>query len=72
MEFLSRKVEFNHKSNLLQLEEYMYPLVDTVKPNVFRNLFPYNEVPKIAFNDRIVPHEMPEEIWINGPDCPHL
>ena len=64
MEFLSRKVEFNHKSNLLQLEEYMYPLVDTVKPNVFRNLFPYNEVPKIAFNDRIVPHEMPEEIWI--------
>ena len=34
------------------------------EPNVFRNLFPYDEVPKIAFNDRIVPHNMPEEIWI--------
>ncbi len=64
MEFLSRKVQYNQKSNLLQLEEYMYPLVDTANPNVFRNLFPYSEVPKIAFNDRIVPHEMPEEIWI--------
>lgn len=64
MEFMKRKVQFNQKSNLLQLEEYMYPLVDTANPNVFRNLFPYSEVPKIAFNDRIVPHEMPEEIWI--------
>lgn len=64
MEFSSRKVQYNQKSNLLQLEEYMYPLVDTANPNVFRNLFPYSEVPKIAFNDRIVPHEMPEEIWI--------
>ena len=22
------------------------------------------EVPKIAFNDRIVPHHMPDDIWI--------
>ncbi|MCI6858612.1 MAG: 2-isopropylmalate synthase [Eubacterium sp.] len=60
----NRSVRLNEKSNLLKLEEYMYPLVDTDKPNVFRNLFPYDEVPKIAFNDRIVPHEMPENIWI--------
>ena len=33
-------------------------------PNVFRNLFHYDEIPKIAFNDRIVPHNMPDEIWI--------
>ena len=33
----------------------MYPLVDVEKPNVFRNLFHYDEIPKIAFNDRIVP-----------------
>ena len=32
--------------------------------NVYRNLFPYTEVPRIAFNDRIVPHCMPVEIWI--------
>ena len=29
------------------------PLVDVKEPNVFRNLFPYDEIPKIAFNDRI-------------------
>ncbi|MDO5522064.1 MAG: 2-isopropylmalate synthase [bacterium] len=60
----NRRVFKNSHNNLLQLEEHMYPLVDTDKPNVFRNLFPYDEVPKIAFNDRIVPHNMPDNIWI--------
>ncbi len=60
----NRRVFMNEKNNLLSLEEHMYPLVDVETPNVFRNLFPYDEVPKIAFNDRIVPHHMPEEIWI--------
>ena len=54
----------NHHTNLLQLEEHIYHMVDVDKPNVYRNLFPYSEVPKIAFNDRIVPHNMPENIWI--------
>lgn len=60
----NRKVYKNPHTNLLQLEEHMYQLVETDSPNVFRNLFPYDEVPKIAFNDRIVPHNLPEEIWI--------
>ena len=59
-----RKVYLDKHSNLLQLEEHMYPLVDVEKPNIFRNLFHYDEIPKIAFNDRIVPHSMPDEIWI--------
>ncbi len=59
-----RKVTMNPNNNLLKLEEFMYPLVDVESPNVFRNLFPYDEVPKIAFNDRVVPHNMPKEIWI--------
>ena len=60
----NRKVKMNEKTNLLELEEHMYPLVDVQSPNVFRNLFPYDEVPKIAFNDRVVPHHMPDDIWI--------
>ena len=59
-----REVVMNDKSNLLQLEEHFYQLVDVDEPNTFRNLFPYEEIPKIAFNDRIVPHNMPDEIWI--------
>lgn len=60
----NRLVINNEKTNLLELEEHMYHLVDVDKPNVFRNLFPYDEVPKIAFNERIVPHNMPKDIWI--------
>lgn len=62
--FTSRPVTMNEKKNLLEIEEHMYILDDVSKPNVFRNMFPYSEVPKIPFNDRIVPHDMPGEIWI--------
>lgn len=59
-----RNVYMNDHNNLLQLEERFYELVDVKKPVTFHNLFPYEEIPKIAFNDRVVPHSMPEEIWI--------
>ena len=62
--FSNRPVSMNENNNLLQIEEHMYILDDVKKPNVFRNMFPYSEVPKIPFNDRIVPHNMPKDIWI--------
>ena len=34
-----REVVMNEKTNLLQLEEHFYQLVDVEEPNVFRNLF---------------------------------
>ncbi|MBQ8632369.1 MAG: 2-isopropylmalate synthase [Lachnospiraceae bacterium] len=60
----NRKVHINPQNNLLFWDEKIYPLVDVKEPNVFRNLFPYDEIPKIAFNDRIVPHNFPEDIFI--------
>ncbi len=60
----NRPVYYDEGSNLLRLQEHFYTLVDTEEPNTFRNLFPYDQVPKIAFNDRIVPHAMPDDIWI--------
>lgn len=60
----NRRVFMNYHNNLLQLEEHIYPLVDVEEPNVFYNLFRYDQIPKIAFNDRIVPHSMPDDIWI--------
>ena len=62
--FQNRPVSMNPKNNLLEIEEHIYILDDVETPNVFRNMFPYSEVPKIPFNDRIVPHNMPKEIWI--------
>ena len=55
---------YNKKTNLLERSELNYPLQDVKKPNLYRNLFNYDEIPKIAFNHRIVPISMPDEIWI--------
>ena len=62
--FKNRPVTLNGKNNLLEIEEHMYTLQDVEKPNTFRNMFPYEEIPKIPFNDRVVPHNMPKDIWI--------
>ncbi|MDR2042953.1 MAG: 2-isopropylmalate synthase [Clostridium sp.] len=62
--FEDRPITMNGSNNLLQIQEHMYILDNVEKPNVFRNMFPYSEVPKIPFNDRTVPHNMPKEIWI--------
>ncbi len=55
---------FNNKTNLIERRELNYPLQDVSKPNLYDNLYSYNEVPKVAFNHRIVPIDMPDEIWI--------
>ena len=57
-------LEINKSSNLLEQDPYKYSLQDIEEPNLYRNLFPYVEVPKIPFNHRRVPMGMPEEIWI--------
>ena len=57
-------IVMNPHNNLLTFEEHLYALQDVEEPNVYRNLFPYNEIPKIVFNQRVVPMNMPEEIWI--------
>jgi isopropylmalate/homocitrate/citramalate synthase len=55
---------FNKKSNLLERAETAFPLADVSTPNLYRNLFSYTEIPKIAFNHRTVPLDMPDDIWI--------
>ena len=57
-------VEINKKSNLLEQEPYTYALQDVEEPILYRDIFPYTEVPKITFNHRRVPIGMPEEIWM--------
>ncbi len=57
-------LEISPKSNLLELKSYKYSLQDVEEPNLYRNVYNYEDVPKIAFNHRRVPMSMPEEIWI--------
>lgn len=55
---------YNEKSNLLEDSIYRYELQDVREPQLYRELFDYESIPKIAFNNRHVPINMPEEIWI--------
>ncbi len=57
-------ISFNEKSNLLEQHAYQYDLQDVPEPNLYRDLFPYSEVPKISFNRRHVPMDMPKDIFI--------
>lgn len=57
-------LEFSDKTNLLEQKNYHYTLQDVADPNLYRDLFNYEEIPKISFNHRRVPMNMPKDIWI--------
>ncbi len=57
-------LELSNKTNLLEQATYKYSLQDIEDPNLYRDLYPYDDIPKIAFNHRRVPMGMPQEIWI--------
>lgn len=57
-------IKLSKKSNMLENDPYDYELHDVESPELFREMFPYSEVPKIAFNYRRVPMNMPENIYI--------
>ena len=50
-------------SNLLEQDPYRYSLQNISEPHLYREFFPYDEVPKISFNFRQNPICMPEHIW---------
>lgn len=57
-------LEISSKTNLLEQSSYKYQLQDIETPNLYRDIYPYDDVPKIPFNHRRVPMGMPEEIFI--------
>ncbi len=57
-------LEISSKTNLLEQKSYKYSLQDVAEPNLQRDIYSYGTVPKVAFNHRRVPMNMPEEIWI--------
>ena len=57
-------LEISSKTNLLEQKTYKYSLQDVAEPNLYRDVYPYTDVPRIAFNHRRVPIGMPEDIWI--------
>ncbi|MBQ2734623.1 MAG: 2-isopropylmalate synthase [Clostridia bacterium] len=57
-------LEISSKTNLLEQKNYKYSLQDVAEPNLYREVYPYTDVPRVAFNHRRVPIGMPEDIWI--------
>ncbi len=57
-------INISRRTNLLEQDPYDYMLQDVDRPELFHEMFPYTEVPKIAFNYRRVPENMCEDIYI--------
>ena len=57
-------LEISNRTNLLEQKSYKYSLQDVAEPNLLRDIYSYGTIPKVAFNHRRVPMNMPEEIWI--------
>ena len=58
------KVELSDKTNLIEQSSYHYSLQERETPNLYRHLYDYETVPKVTFNHRFVPMNMPKDIWI--------
>ena len=56
--------EYNKKTNLLESTGQAYPLEDVREPNLYRDFFSYEDIPRVVFNRRLVPMDVPEHFWI--------
>ena len=57
-------LEFSPETNLLEQAEYKFSMQERDEPNLYRHLFDYESIPKVAFNHRYVPINMPDQIWM--------
>lgn len=57
-------ISYSKKNNLLEQHTYHYTLQDVAEPNLYRELFDYDSVPKISFNHRVVPMNTPDNLFI--------
>ena len=58
------KIEYSSQTHLIEQSAYRYSLQERATPNLYRRLYDYQSVPKVSFNHRFVPVQMPENIWI--------
>ena len=52
-------LEISSRTNLLEQKSYKYSLQDVSEPNLQRDVFTQGAVPKVSFNHRRVPLNMP-------------
>jgi isopropylmalate/homocitrate/citramalate synthase len=64
MKIPEMKVVYSHRTNVLEQDPYSYTIQEVAEPNLFRSIYPYHEIPKLPFNHRTVPRDMPKEIFL--------
>ncbi len=57
-------IKYSKQKNVLIESNWKPNLQDVGTPNFFRELYSYDTIPKVAFNFRQTPMEIPENIWI--------
>lgn len=57
-------ISYSHKYNLLMQTDFQFSLQDVEEPNLFRDIFSYEEIPKCTFNNRMVPMGPAGEFFI--------
>lgn len=55
---------FNKQRNLMEDRSFTSEIKNSPDANLYRDIFPYDEIPKVAFSNKFVPMNMPENIWI--------
>ena len=58
------RIGYSEDTNLIEQSSYRYSLQERETPNLYRHLYDYESIPKVSFNHRFVPINMPKDIWI--------
>ena len=59
------EIKFSNRRNLMEKSIYKHELQEVVNPNLYRDMFPYHEIPKVVFDHTHVPMFVPDDIWIS-------
>jgi len=59
-----KKMQITNYNDHAKREISNYKLNNEEKPELFKDIFPYSEIPKIIFGNEHIPMDMPEDIWI--------
>ena len=57
-------IYFDSRRKMLMESEYSYELQQRDNPHLYREMFPYTEIPRCTFNNRVSPIDPPDEIWL--------
>ncbi len=61
---MKKSIELNEKTNLMHIYKNDNNVENIEEANLYRDIFPYTEIPKVIFDNKNVPINMPNDIWI--------